>query len=244
MSLLKRIALVVVGAIAGAGQQTAAFEVASIRPTKEGTLRSMRATSRGISYARISVTECIAEAYQVRTGQISGPALLTSRYDIAANAAGVITNDQRRLMLQALLADRFKLVLHRKSKDMTVYKLTVGKDGSKLHQAGGDGEATSRLGRTGMTFHNTSMFTFAVVLSGLMERPVLDQTALSATYDFTLIPENFEAVPDSEMKNALREWSAAAIFTDIQRQLGLKLEAGRAPVEFLVVDSLAKPSEN
>ena len=83
-----------------------AFEVASIRPTKEGTPRSMRTTTRGISYARISLAECIAEAYKVRTGQISGPALLAARYDIAANASEAVTNDQRRLMLQALLADR------------------------------------------------------------------------------------------------------------------------------------------
>jgi uncharacterized protein (TIGR03435 family) len=242
-----RTMLVAVGATVLAGQPgvtTPAFEVASIRPAKEGTPRSMRATPRGISYARISLTECIAEAYQVRTGQISGPALLTARYDVVANAAEAITSDQRRLMLRALLADRFKLALHRESKEMAVYKLLVGKDGPKLHDAQGEGETTSSLGRTGLTFHNTSMFTFTAFLSGLMERPVLDQTALRGSYDFTLIPENLEAVPDAEVKNAMREWSTSSIFTDIQRQLGLKLEAGRAPVDFLIVDSVTKPSEN
>jgi uncharacterized protein (TIGR03435 family) len=235
------------GAVAMAAPQAApapVFEVASIRPTQEGTPRSMRATPRGISYTRINLKECIAEAYQVTTGQISGSPLLAARYDIVANAAEAVTNEQRRLMLQALLADRFKLTLHRESKDLAVYRLIVGKDGAKLHEAGDEGEATSGLGRTGLTFHNTSMFTFAAFLTGLMERPVLDQTALSKNYDFTLLPENLEAVPDAQVKNAMREWSTASIFTDIQRQLGLKLEAGRAPVDFLIVDRLAKPSEN
>src|SRR2546423_596817 len=126
---LRHILLAAITAIAATGQQVStapALEVASIRPAREGTSRSVRATPRGISYTRISLAECIAEAYKVRTGQISGPALLTAGYDIAANATGTVTNEQRRLMLQSLLTERFQLILHHESKDMAVYKQVIG----------------------------------------------------------------------------------------------------------------------
>ena len=74
--------------------------------------------------------------------QISGPGWIQSeRYDISAKTAGSASNEQLKLMLQALLASRFKLALHREKKELPVYALVVGKHGSKLQAAKADGES-------------------------------------------------------------------------------------------------------
>ena len=79
-----------------------------------------------------------------------------------------------------------------------------------------------------------------------MGRPVLDMTGLKGTYDFSLRLDILEGLTngDSDNKPKVADWSTSSIFTDIEKQLGLKLEADRAPVDTLVIDHAEKPSEN
>ena len=111
-------------------QPESAFEVASIKTNKGAEGRSvLRVNPEGISYTSVTLMQCIAEAYQVRYSQISGHELPAEKYNIEAKAAGAITKEQSRFMLQALLADRFKLRLHHEARVVPVYKLVAGKNG-------------------------------------------------------------------------------------------------------------------
>jgi uncharacterized protein (TIGR03435 family) len=150
-------------------------------------------------------------------------------------------------MLQSLLADRFKLTVHRKMKVMPVYVLTVAKDGPKLVPA--KAEDSKRIAMTGnpaiaasdreIIGRKASIADLVNLLQlpGLTDRPVLDRTRLSGEFNF-----NAKFAPVDN--NALGNTSSPSIFTALQEQLGLKLEATRAPIEILVIDHAEKPTAN
>jgi uncharacterized protein (TIGR03435 family) len=189
----------------------------------------------------------------------------------AADALNKLSNDDRLVvqqhMLQALLAERFGLVFHRETREMQVYTLVIAKNGSKLHEAKpGDtypngiklpnGAAGTDVmimrGGPGGSFTITAQ---AVPLSHVLPqlalnagRPTLDKTGLTGKYDFTLtysLDQNASAgAPKGQPALAPADPSAPSIFTAIQEQLGLKLEAGKGPVEVIVIDHVEKPSGN
>lgn len=233
-----------------AGAQQPAFEVASVKPHKpdvagENRGRESIDTVPGVLTVRnASLSSCIKWAYLVRDHQISGPAWLNEeRYDISAKAAAPAHLNELRRMLRTLLAERFSLQLHREAKELPVYSLVTAKSGPKLHKAE-PGGITSMQGENGnFVFRGTSMEQFAEDLSGLtqVDRPVLDRTGISGVFDFSL---KF-GEDNLEMKRALIEGDGPSIFTLIQEQLGLKLEARKDVVEVLVIDRAEKaPSEN
>src|SRR5260370_535361 len=126
--------------------QPPAFDVASVKPrksdSKPGADRRMRVSPEGITYTDISLSDAIQAAYAVKRHQVSGPDwLTTSRYDIAAKAAGPVPEAQLKLMLQTLLADRFKLTFHRETKELPVYAMVPAKKGPKLHDSQADAES-------------------------------------------------------------------------------------------------------
>jgi uncharacterized protein (TIGR03435 family) len=266
-------------------QNTAAtapvYEVASIKPNKY----SSRMLGFGFLLERFTTTGAtlkglIREAYGVEDDQISGaPNWLTSeRYDIEAKAAASAADelrklsfDQRRLeyrrMLQALLADRFRLTLHRESKELPVYALVPAKKGPKLQEAKpgdtypngmkdleghGHGDIM-RFGSGILTGQGVPIeFLVRMLSQQQLGRPVLDKTGLTGKYDFTLqwTPEEnrapmFKGTRDGgQGPDNPPDSSGPSIFTAIQEQLGLKLEAQQGPAEVLVIDHVERPSEN
>ncbi|HTA43878.1 MAG TPA: TIGR03435 family protein [Bryobacteraceae bacterium] len=223
------------------------FEVASIKPSMMLAPRDQSITSTGIVYTNVTLVDCIEAAWGVRRYQISGPEWLRSdKYDIIAKAGGVASKTQLMLMLRALLADRFGLTVHRETKDRAIYVLVLGKDGPRFQAAGSSYGTGSTFVEGGMAFRRMSMAGFADYLAGLdaIDRPVLDRTGLNGEFDFTL--RLFEARPDMtgfDKKFAMK--GAEHIFTDLQEQLGLKLDSIKAPVEILVIDHAEKiPSSN
>jgi uncharacterized protein (TIGR03435 family) len=161
----------------------------------------------------------------VQEDQVSGPGWISSeQYDISAKAGAAVDQDQLRLMLQTLLADRFRLALHREARLRTVYTLVVGGDGAKLHEAtgGGGGGTTAEVGH--LAFRGASMPALARRLSQQLHSPVSDKTGLKGLYDFTLDWQQDESVP------------GLSIFTAVQEQLGLRVEATKDQVEILIVD--------
>ncbi len=255
--------LAAVGAVlAGAAQEPPrpSFEVASIRTSSsaKGDRRGMVSTGAGITYAAVTLRACLATAYDVKEYQVSGPAWVDSEhYDINAKTGGSASPEQIRLMLQSMLADRFKVTLHRETKELPVFALVVGKHGFKLQPAEGDGPhsfGSDGVGikfdfKTGaMMFLKTSLEAFAEFLSKFpgVGRPVVDRTELKGVYDINLrlvntSPETGPAEADA-MKKALAE--GGTIFGAVEG-LGLKLEAQRAPVEMLMVDHAEKvPTDN
>lgn len=245
-----------------------AFDVASVKLNKGPSgPRTTSVNPQGISYVRDSLRVILSEAYGVKYASISSPdarfrdMLDQGTYDILAKADHPAPKEQLMLMLQTLLADRFKLTLHTESKVEPVYKLVVAKDGPKLKESAtkGDVGVSGIPTGAGLDVHNMTMFVFSGYLTGRMGRVVLDQTGLKGQYDFILrigglpsIDEARDAVspnasPDAAktaIAAAVNDWASSSIFTDIQRELGLKLEADKAPVDNLVIDHVEKPSEN
>jgi uncharacterized protein (TIGR03435 family) len=232
------------------------FEVASIRLNAHSQFGSgygaMRFNPAGIDCEGVYLIQVIAEAYQVPFSRISGAdsrsrdALQREQYDIAAKAGHAVSKDQLRLMLQRMLADRFKATLRHESKTESVYKLTVARNGTALKRLEAEGEASPYMNPVAdsTTFHNYTMARFASVLSNYLGRPVLDLTDLEGVFeDFTLTLDG--VIPPNKLTGQSVSWASSSIFSDIQRQLGLKLEADKAPVDYLVLDHAPeKPDAN
>jgi uncharacterized protein (TIGR03435 family) len=289
------------------------FEAASVKPAAppSGGFRVIMGGDPGrVNYSNVSLRDIIAQAYQVKDYQITGPDWLGSqRFDIIATLAPNTPKDQIPLMLQSLLAERFKLTLHRENKDLPGYALVVAKNGPKLkesppdpaiaagdgHPANGgvaiiggggrglgggggfgggsgarritmtpmpaDGSFMTKKGRGHVEGKKQDLSSIASMLAREVDRPVVDETGLKGTYDYTLdwTPEGSEGGTrfrpggrgDGQAAGAGAEVpatansSAPSLLAAIQQQLGLKLEARRVPLDLLVIDHAEKvPTEN
>ncbi len=235
-----------------------AFEVATIKPSRpDQPGMGFRVQGRRFSTINTTVGDLIAFAYGVQSRQITeGPAWLTSdKFDLSAqpDGEGQPNDSQWKLMVQKLLADRFKLSFHRDKKELSVYALSVAKGGHKLTPSAGDPNGLPGLGFGGLgrfMARNATMADFARTMqSTAMDRPVVDQTGISGRYDFTLnwTPDEFQ-FPALRGPNAPplppSVTDAPDLFSAIQQQLGLKLDSTKGPVEVIVIDRVEKPSEN
>ncbi len=219
--------------------QSQSFEVASIKAnTSENGRSSTRPGPTELYLENTSLRKCIALAYNVsedRDNAISAPDWLNfERYDIATKFPVGTSLEQVRVMLQNLLADRFKLKLHRESKELPIYALVATKNGAKLTESAPGTHGSIGMSQGHLSGKSVPVAALADRLSGAvfqLGRPVLDRTGISGLYDFTL-----DWVPDD---------SAPSLFTALQEQLGLRLEPQKGSVEVLVVDSMErKPSAN
>jgi uncharacterized protein (TIGR03435 family) len=227
--------------LAQAAPPRPAFETASVTPNSSGSASSKTDWDNGLVHlTNVSLKRYIASAYQVDDDQISGPDWLSAtRFDMAAKAAGPVEDKQIMLMLQTLLAERFKLALHRETREMAVYALVASKDGSKLKQAESDGNSRTRSRRGRITAEHTSMAELADAMKRLTGLRVVDTTGLQGVFDFTL-----EWDPTSDPASG-RQNLSPSMFTALQEQLGLRLEERKMPVEILVIDHVEKtPTEN
>jgi uncharacterized protein (TIGR03435 family) len=238
------------------------FEVASIKPGDP----TSRQFGFGVRPGRFIVTNAtlkmmVGFAYDVRDHQISGgPKWLDSdRFSIEAKPnsatpipAGPEGMGQTRLLLQSLLADRFKLTLHRETKEEQVYELVVAKGGPKLKENALP-DATGRQGlfSTGRGQMTGTAVPISVlsILSGQLGRSVIDKTGLTGKYDFTLTytPEQGQGGafgPPGPDAPPPPDPNGPSIFTALQEQLGLRLESAKGPVDILVVDHAEKPDAN
>jgi uncharacterized protein (TIGR03435 family) len=269
---LKLVSVALAITVAFAGAQTESsnrpeFEVASIKPSKPGTRTTFGVGNGGASEANVSLKALMAFAYRLQEYQIlGGPSWVGSdRFDIEARAADRKADpDQLRLMLQSLFADRFKLALHRETKPSNVFALVVAKNGPKIKlstdqfspDANGPSPPGSGPGHgvIRMTFGNiignaVSISHFVSLLSQRLDRPVVDKTSLTGRFDIRLrwtpdVGENPLSPSGDPLPQAPTDPSAPSIFAAIQEQLGLKLEAAKGRVEFLVIDHVERPSEN
>ncbi len=224
-------------------QPSPAFEVASVKMSPllgSGAVRIIKVAIHGqLTFSGITLKDCISWAYGATNYQISGPNWIDSeRYDIRAKAANPVAADELKLMLRSLLADRFTLILHRDQKILPVYALVIGKSGPKIHAVKPEGPSKYFPNSTGLSARQVSMARFAELLSGKVDRPVLDETGLTGVFDIDLNwSRDSGATPE--------DTAGPSIFTAMQEQLGLKLEARKAPVEILVIDHAEKvPTEN
>ncbi len=240
--------LLFVAACASFGQPEApppAFEVTTVKPSNPSDRGIMNHfDAERVSYTDTPLKVIIQAAYRVRDYQISGgPAWLSSdKWDVAGKLEKPIVDRSQRFevenrMLQTLLADRFKLAVHRETREITEYKLVVAKNGPKIHEVK-NGEADSkpagiRPGPGLLDAHRMPIAQLAFWLGAQLGLPVLDGTGLAGDYDFKV-----EWEPDESQPNPARP----SIFAAVQEQLGLRLESLKGPVEILVIDHVEKPS--
>ena len=120
---------------------------------------------------------------------MNGPDWLdTQRFDIVAKAAGQSTEDQLRIMTETLLADRFKVALHRTTKETQAYVLVIGKGGSKLIESKTEGESELQpdQARMQLTILRTPLSSLTDMLYGILRTPVVDETGLKGKYDVSI----------------------------------------------------------
>jgi len=234
-----------------------AFEAASVKANR-GTGRRDRTRSiepGRITYLDTTLGEFIAMAYGVKRYQISGPGWIVNlsssdTYDVIATAGKAASVAEVKRMLGPLLADRFHLVFHRETRELPVYALVVAKSGTRFKEPGdGSAPGISPDGEGGLFFKNWSMESMADWLTLLpsVGQPVVDHTGLAGSFSFYANLFNLEkGTPPDEMKRAMVNSDASDILrTTLPEQLGLKLEAQKAPIEMLVIDHAEKvPVEN
>lgn len=249
------------------------FEVVSIKPNKSGDAATELGFQRGGRFRAINETlwRLIGEAYATssalpRFQMFGGPAWIDAdRFDVEAVPEGSPDADQGHAMLRTLLADRFRLIVHRETRELPIYNLVRaranGSLGPQLHSSNVDcaarraaagtvpiplsgqpGSCGVRFGRgrssaTGMTMPQLA----EIALSRSVSRPVVDRTGLDGAFDWIL-----EWTPDQQPPAGNEPVSIdpnhPSIFAAIQEQLGLKLEPARGPVAVLVIDRAEHPT--
>jgi len=231
------------------------FEVASVKLYQDDGVSPRNLHNsynpQGIDF-RETLAFIIGEAYNYPLARIQQPKSVTQdalrqAYDILAKADQPVPRSQLRLMLQSLLADRFKLTLHRESKTGPLYRLVVAQGGPQLEQADVTGVFVANASRDGLEFRNAGMVQLSSFLSGRVDRIVVDQTGLEGLYNFVLKMPAYQGQDLAGVKRQDRsspEAPSASDFTEALKQLGLQLIPDRAPVDYLVVDHVERPSAN
>jgi len=234
------------------------FEVATIKPSQpDRPGKGFRVQGSHFNTINTTLADLIKFSYGVQDKQIIGaPAWAeTDKFDIEAqpDVPGAPNKDQVSMMVQKLLADRFQLKFHKETKELPAYVLTASKTGQKMKKS------DSEEALPGLFFTNISPATLNVrnatmddvchlFQSAVLDRPVVDQTAITGKWNFqlkwTADESQFGGMgvkvpPPSDAADA-----PPPLFTAIQEQIGLKLDAGKAQVEVLVVDKAEKPSAN
>jgi uncharacterized protein (TIGR03435 family) len=233
------------------------FEVSTIkRSSPDARDRSLPIIGARFMANNHTLKECIGYAYNLTPKLISGgPAWIGSdRYDIvgAGPSGAALHLDQAPPMFQTLLTDRFKLKFHRAEQPMSVYNLALGRNGPKLKETVPEpGKRAELIMRPSaprvltLPARNITIAGFVSLLEwSILDRPVIDRTGLTGRYDFDLewkvdgTQTDRGPVPPGADSNDKPD-----IFSAI-RELGLRLEPARTPVEVLVIDHVERPDEN
>lgn len=236
-------AVLALTAAASPAQSAPAFEVVSIHRNVRGGEARTDMTPGRLTMNNASLRTLIRTGYDIQNFQFAGgPSWLDSdTYDISAITSdhAEVSRDQYRALVRTLLADRFQLKVHWETRQGDVYALVIAKNGPQLKlstDASKEPELntniSAHLGR--MDAINAPVFYLSTVLSNKLSHPVIDKTGLAGKYDWTLVWDP-DPTPDS---------TEPSVFTAVQEQLGLKLNPEKGPVQTLVIDSVARPSEN
>jgi uncharacterized protein (TIGR03435 family) len=232
------------------------IEVATVKPSKpdeQGRMITFR--GREIVIVGFTLNDIIKFAYNVQEKQIlNGPDWMgTERFDVNAqpDQPGTPNTEQFRMVLQKLVADRFAFKFHNDKKELSAYVLTVGKDGPKMTKSADTGGLPGLFFGPLGTLHvtNATMGDFTGLMqSAVLDRPVVDHTALDGRWNFLLkwTPDESQFAglgvkvpPPSDAADA-----PPPLFRAIQEQLDLRLDAQKTPVDVVVIDHVDHPSAN
>jgi uncharacterized protein (TIGR03435 family) len=226
------------------------FEVASVKFVDVSTLGNAIPMNIGsvngttVTFGNAMLRDCIRFAYDIPSDvQIDGPDWIKSYlflYDIIAKGAPGSSRADLQLMMRTLLAERFKLVVHNGQKEMSYYALVTAKNGPKMRAFAEVPEKAPHVTTGGHIDNILPMTMLAYLLSRFeTERPILDRTGLSGMYETKL---DWKLARQLQTKD---DGDGPSLFTAVEEQLGLKLEARKGAVDTLIVDSAEKiPTEN
>jgi uncharacterized protein (TIGR03435 family) len=248
-----------IGAPPAQNAQRPQFAAASIKPG-EATTTLLNGGELKFSPGRFTaknaeLKDLIVAAYHLPYWRISGVPVSAApdRYNIEATSGDKASTDQLRLMLQALLADRFKLAVHRDFKaDHDVFNLVVAKNGPKFQEVRVDPyTGNRRTGRGRLSTEQMKMADLADWLAGEVETSVYDKTGLNGIYKFDLVftPEALRTTSSAPPQLHVHgegpiDPAHTSLFWALQEELGLKLQAVKGPLEILVIDYAEKPDAN
>jgi uncharacterized protein (TIGR03435 family) len=272
--------------------QAPQFEVATVKPSAprpEAHLNvGVHIDGAQVRIVGLTLRDYVGTAYRMKVAQVSGPDWTANdRFDISATLPAGSTTAQIPEMLQALLADRFGMKVHKEKKEFPVYTLLPGKSPLKLKERLPDSDrdadkddpkgavnvaaSGSAAGVSVNLGHGSSwsfvpnrfeakkltMEQFAANLERFADRPIVDMTGLKGQYDlaFDVNPEDYRpmlirsAIYAGEVMSPramrLLEGTSSAPLGDAVEQIGLKLEARKAPLDVLVIDEASRtPTAN
>jgi uncharacterized protein (TIGR03435 family) len=224
-------------------QQPAAraeFEVVSVKPADPSDTGSMSSSGTSVLWRGTSVRNLVLMAYKLNSYQLTGgPKWLESaRFDIAAKFPEGVGRDWMPEMIQAMLADRFKLEIHRETRSVPEFALVVAKGGAKLQDASEQDKQQpgTSYGLRMLRGNALTLSQLAFMLTNVTGAPVVDRTGILGQYNINL---QFAPLLDRKPEDD----PLPDIFGAVQ-QLGLKLDATKGDVEIVVIDKAEMPSEN
>lgn len=225
-----------------------AFDAASIKPSKEGPGHTGWHSDPGIvTWQNQTLRGLAAIAWTLQDNQVEGgPKWMDSdRYLIQARTAGPSDDPEMRLMLRALLKERFQLAFHMETKVVPGFALVTAKSGLKIQPAQNPTGSRSTSNHGKLEAQGMSMEKLATWLARTLGSPVSDATGVAGVYDLKLEwdPASVRPAATQEVQNADAP-TAPSMFTALQDQLGLKLEARKVELQILVIDRAEKPSDN
>ncbi|HEY2018832.1 MAG TPA: M56 family metallopeptidase [Bryobacteraceae bacterium] len=228
------------------------FDVVSVKPAAPGQRGRGFVTDPGrMRMMNVTLGDCILVAYGVQTFQISAKNLPSERWEIIGTARthpSRILDARYETMMQALLADRFGLKLHRETRVMQVYAMEAAKSGLKLKESKEPGLST-RSTPGHVTATGATLADLAAYLSRHLDHPVVNVTGIQGLYDFKLdwTPSESEASlepPDPDKAGHGDPFAGPSLYTALEEQLGIKITNKKLPVEVLVIDHWERPAEN
>jgi len=240
------------GASGQADSPVGSFEVASIRP-RVGPYSRIGVSTSGprLRAEAMTVRALILYAYDVQNSRLPSTAALSAvgdtPYDVEAKAEGerAPTQAEFRQLMRSLLADRFRLKLHHEMRPTAIYALIVGRGGPKFKESTPGASTTGHTGISGpnnvLTLPASTMegFVRSLANAAFLDRPVVDRTGLSGTYEIRLT-----YTPENRIGRAVSDPAEITVFTAVSEQLGLRLVPQQAELLHLVVDHVEKPTGN
>ncbi|MEI9968908.1 MAG: TIGR03435 family protein [Terracidiphilus sp.] len=228
-----------------ASTQSRAYEVASIRPSAPDPSGAGQVAITGDHFEarNLSAKQLVYIAYDIYSPDLISnlPQWADSaQFDIEAkledDKAHGPEHEHSRVILRALLADRFKLKSHYERLDRPVYALVVDEHGPKVKEATAADSLEMSIQHGRIHLRAATMAPLVEGVSLMVERPVVDKTGLTGRYNIDLecTPDELEGTSDA----------GPSIFTVLREQLGLRLVSARSPINVLVIDQLERPSPN
>ena len=241
-----------------AGAQTdvpnnASFQSVSIQESQPGGVNlTILVGPDSFRSSNYSLRELIAWAFDMQSALVSGPDILDAKYDVdavapaAVTASGYLTMDAARSMVRNMLADQFRLQVHRGTQSVSAYVLT--RSGSGTHFQVARPAEPGPIVRVGPTSISGSVLRTKDIVDLLSQRlghPVLDQTGLIQTYDFKLDwkADSSQAAPEGAVPAVPPTASPELMASALQTQLGMTIRLEQIPAQVLVVDHVQAPKD-